>query len=232
MAYKHIFFDLDHTIWDFESNSKEALIELYHGFELEKLGEKVNFEDFLTIYYEVNYGLWRLYDLGKIDQHELRYSRFKTVLNKMDVPDHLIPNIQLSDEYLRLTPLKSRLMPYAIEVLEYLQKNYVLHIITNGFADVQDIKLASSGLRPYFDLIVTSENAGYKKPSREIFDYTIRKSKAMRQECLMIGDNLETDIQGAKNAELDHIFYNPLKKTHQEDIQMEIDCLSKLIYIL
>lgn len=230
--YQHIFFDLDHTLWDFERNSREALSELFQDFQLVSLAPGLSLEDFLAVYYEVNEELWRLYNQGQIDQLELRHTRFQIVLSKLGVPKEKIPYRDLAEAYLEITPRKGYLVPYTLEVLEYLKDKYPLHIITNGFADVQDIKLDSSGLSSYFDWVVTSANAGYKKPDKRIFDFALEKTRSQAQDCLMIGDNLETDILGARLSGIDHVFFNPKKNTHTEDIQIEIDCLSQLMNIL
>ncbi len=230
--YQHVFFDLDHTLWDFETNSREALLELFEEFRLADLGETVNPEHFLEKFYETNEELWEKYNHGHIDQETLRYTRFPIILSKLGIPEGQVPHRNLADEYMRIGPTKPHLMPYAIEILDYLQDKYVLHIVTNGFSEIQDIKIKSAQIESYFELIVTSTHTGHKKPRREIFDYTIQNAQAKREECIMIGDNLGTDILGARNAELDHVFYNPKKIAHQEIVTHEIDCLSQLRNIL
>ena len=232
MPYQHIFFDLDHTLWDFERNSQEALAEMFDQFKLAQLSEQVIWEDFIKIFYEVNYELWTLYDHNQIDQLTLRNTRFQKVLEKLGAPSDKIPNEVLAKTYTDLTPKKSHLIPFAKEILDYLQDKYILHIISNGFADVQAIKLQHSGIQDYFDVVVTPESFGFKKPRREIFDLTIDQIQAERSQCIMIGDSLTTDMKGAKNAELDHVFFNPHRKAHQENLQHEIDSLERLTDLL
>lgn len=134
----------------------------------------------------------------------------------------------IAEEYLRLCPTKPHVFPYCNDVLRYLQENYMLHILTNGFADVQAIKLKSAGLTEFFVEVITPDATGHKKPSREIFEYMLEKVKARDEDCIMIGDNLETDIKGARNAGIDSVFFNPLGIKHKEKITYEITCLSEL----
>ncbi|MCU0446513.1 MAG: YjjG family noncanonical pyrimidine nucleotidase [Microscillaceae bacterium] len=230
--YRHIFFDLDHTLWDFERNSNEALTEIYHEYQLDKLGKAVCLDNFLPTFHRINYHLWDLHDQGKIDKEELRNSRFRLIFNELGVTHFDIPARELSEVYLQKTPQKTHLIPHAKAVLDYLQPKYELHIITNGFPEIQDQKLQSGGIREYFDLIVTSENAGEKKPHPQIFEFAMRTLAAQSKECMMIGDNLQTDILGAKNAGLAHVFFNPQKIEHQTEVFAEIGCLSELMTIL
>ncbi|MDX2302366.1 MAG: YjjG family noncanonical pyrimidine nucleotidase [Microscillaceae bacterium] len=229
MLYQHIFFDLDHTLWDFERNAAEALKEIYESFEIDLLSNCWGWEDFLKIFLKTNETLWHRYNHNQIDAATLRDTRFKIVFAQLGVEDTAIPYNLLSETYSRLTPQKTHLIPHTLEVLDYLQERYQLHIISNGFTEVQAIKLEFSGLRAYFDLVITPEAVGFKKPHRQIFDFTIENIKAERSACLMIGDSLDTDIQGAKNAELDHVFFNPQKIVHQEKIHKEIHSLRELM---
>lgn len=230
--YKHIFFDLDHTLWDFERNSSEALQEMYLHFELDNLSENLNFTTFLETFHRINYQLWAKYDRNEIDQLELRYSRFKLVLGEFGIPEKNIPFKELAESYLELMPQKPHLMPFAKEVLDYLRSKYQMHILTNGFAEIQSIKMNAAQIHHYFDHIITSANSGHKKPSKQIFEYALQLAQAHRHESIMIGDNLQTDIEGAKNAQIDHIFFNTTKAPHQSEIQIEITCLSELKELL
>lgn len=228
--YKHILFDLDHTLWDFDKNSRETLVELFHTFELASLGS-FNCNDFCDTFCTVNQQLWALYNRGAYDQQRLRTERFKLILAELGVAEELVPSA-LADEYLKLCPTKPHVFPYTAEVLQYLQQRYALHILTNGFSDVQAVKLRSAGLTNFFIEVVSADTIGYQKPSREIFDYVIDKIGASCDECIMIGDNLEADVKGALNAGIDCVFFNPSGTRHQTKTTYEISCLSKLKDIL
>jgi putative hydrolase of the HAD superfamily len=229
-AYRHIFFDLDHTLWDFEKNSQETIYTLYDQFGLHTFG-MFDCTDFYKKYSYVNYRMWRLYNLGKIGQQELRETRFEMTLTKLGLTKEQIP-VGLSEAYLSLCPTKTAVFPFAHETLQYLHPKYDLHILTNGFKDVQHIKLSSSNLQGYFKEIITSECSGFKKPDPECFAYALSRANVMASECLMIGDNLEADILGAKNAGIDQVFFNPEKKRHFQRVTHEIQCLSELMQLL
>lgn len=228
MAYQHIFFDLDHTLWDFERNATETLIELYGSYQLDKFSTPISLDLFLKTFSETNAELWNLYNHSKIDQATLRNTRFKTVFKKLGIPESQVPHLEISNQYIFQTPHKPHLIPHTLEVLDYLKEKYILHIVSNGFAEVQAIKLEKSGIRKYFKEVVTPDDAGFKKPSREIFDFTIARVQTEAKDCIMIGDNLEADIKGAINAGLDHVFFNPEQQKHQEKLTYEIDSLLKL----
>ena len=225
-TYKHLFFDLDHTLWDFEKNSHEAISELHQKHGLDELGIP-DFNIFHSKYIEINDHLWNKYRKGQIEKEELRYVRFHEALKHFGIDD-VTKAKQIGDEYVEISPKKTNLLPFAEEVLLYLSDKYVLHIITNGFEEVQHIKLESSKLNHFFDLIVTSEKAGFKKPSPHIFTYSLKQSGAKRKESLMIGDNLIADVIGAKQIGIDQVFFNPKKAKHQEKLTFEISCLREL----
>lgn len=229
-AYKHIFFDLDHTLWDFERNSTETLIELYERHKMQEL-DKFSKEEFIKTFHEVNHHLWSCYHKGTLDRETLRSERFKIIFDKLDVV-HPYSTKKLTQEYLELCPTKMNLFPFTLEVLSYLKQKYVLHIITNGFEEVQYIKMASSKISDFFVEIVTSDASGFIKPHKQMFDYALQKTKAHCGDCIMIGDDLEADIIGARNASIDHIFFNPSGTKHQELVTHEIQCLSQLMKIL
>lgn len=228
--YQHILFDLDHTLWDFDKNSRETLTELFATFELASLGS-FSCTDFCDTFCTVNRQLWDRYHRGEYDQQRLREERFRLILTELGVAAERVP-AALAGEYLRLCPTKPHVLPYANDILQYLQQRYSLHILTNGFSDVQAIKIKSAGLADFFKVVVSSDTIGYKKPSREIFDHIVEAIGASPGACIMIGDNLETDIKGALNAGLDCIFLNPTKLHHQEPTTYEIACLSELKAIL
>lgn len=228
--YHHIFFDLDHTLWDFEKNSSETLADLYHQYGLTAFNlfsESTLIEKFK----QVNGHLWELYNAGKINKEEIRERRFNTIFTDLGLTPEQIP-VDFGQVYLQSCPKKTNIIPYAIETLDYLQRKYELHIITNGFDDVQDIKLTSANIKKYFKEIVTSESAGFKKPEKEIFEYALDISKAEVSRSIMVGDNLNTDIKGARGINMDQIYFNPNDLSHQEDVTYEVNCLSELSNIL
>lgn len=204
MNINHVFFDLDHTLWDFETNSDNAFLEIFERHQLLKYSEK-----FLNYYRPINHEYWRLYRHEKITKDQLRYGRLKDTFDKinLEVEDKLIDVLAI--DYIEALPNYNELFEGAIEILDYLKPKYELHIITNGFNEVQYRKMKSSGLSPYFDKIITSEDAGVKKPNPVIFDYALNNTKAGKSESIMIGDNWEADVMGAINFGLDAIYFNP-----------------------
>ncbi len=229
-TYKHIFFDLDNTLWDFDKSSEEVLIELYDKYKLGDLGVE-SFELFHSKYKERNTMMWEQYRLGKIGKAELRDQRFSLTFWDMGLDAEIAPP-ELADEYLKLSPLRNNLFPHAHEVLSYLQKKYLLHIITNGFEEAQHIKIAASKLTSYFKEIIISEHTGYKKPDIKIFEYSAEKAKTIPEECLMIGDGLDIDILGAAAAGWDTVYFNPACIPHTEKPTFEIRSLNELLTFL
>lgn len=229
-TYRHIFFDLDQTIWDFESNSAEALTELYHKHSLQHHGVEKP-ENFIKTYKHHNELLWEQYRYEKIDRETLRNLRFDNTFRDLGIEQKELSR-QISDEYISLASRKTTLIPHAFPVLSYLKEKYSLHVITNGFEEVQFTKIRTSGLKKFFTRIITSEMAGCKKPDRKIFIHSLSLARAKRNESLMIGDSLSADIHGAKNAGLDQVFFNPGKKPHNAAPTYEINCLGDLKNIL
>jgi putative hydrolase of the HAD superfamily len=208
---KHIFFDLDHTLWDFDKNSKEALSEIYIDFNL-KTHLNCSFDKFHDIYHNINFQYWESYKLGKVKREELRNGRFIDTFKYFKSENKEIA-IAISEAYIKRSPYKKQLFDGAIRVLDYLMhKGYILHIITNGFNEVQYIKLTESGLLPYFKTITTSEHAGHNKPAEKIFIHALLKAEAKNNESIMIGDNYEADIKGAIEAGIKAIWFNPNKE--------------------
>ena len=199
----HIFFDLDHTLWDFDKNSEKAFDIIFNdNFS------NINSRDFIKVYVPINQAVWKLYQKDQITSEQLRYMRLKQSFDaiKIDVTDQQIDHI--SNEYLRLLPEVNLLFDGTIEILEYLQSNYSLHIITNGFADVQNKKLINSGIHKYFKTITNSESAGAKKPNPIIYNHALRVASANKENAVMIGDCLDADINGALDFGIDAIFVN------------------------
>lgn len=228
--YKCVFFDLDHTLWDYETNSMLTLQELFVRHALESRGVTV-FDEFFQKFRTVNLTLWEQYDTGRITSDVIRRERFKQILEAFGAFDEQLSE-ELSAEYLTLCPTKCNLMPGAVETLEYLAAHYSLTVVTNGFEEIQNIKLSSGNLHQYFDHVITSQKAGHRKPSREIFEYALRVNGAVNADAIMIGDNLVTDIGGARNASIDAVLFNPEMVSHSIDVHYEITDLSQLRQIL
>jgi putative hydrolase of the HAD superfamily len=205
-AYKHLFFDLDHTIWDFDTNAKETLADLYVG----GLGERVNaeFEDFYQKYIYHNAHLWARYEKGFIGVEELKWRRMWRTLMDFKIADEALAK-EISGKFLEILPTKKEVFPHTFEILDYLtEKKYALHLITNGFEVTQRKKLRNSGLDKYFTEIITSEISNSLKPKKEIFEFAMQKANAAVEECLMIGDNQDADVEGAMNVGMDAVFVN------------------------
>jgi putative hydrolase of the HAD superfamily len=224
--YKCILFDLDHTLWDYEKNSREALSELYVQFGLRERGVASE-PDFLQTFYKINNELWDLYDRGLLHRDVIRKERFHRILMEHGVDDYDM-SLKFSDEYLEHSPKKKNLIDGCKETLDYLLPRYPMVIVTNGFEEIQSTKLSSSGIEHYFKDVVTSARAGHKKPAKEIFEFALAENNVEARETIMIGDNLLTDIAGAKNASVDTVFYNPNKIEHQTEVNFEIETLRDL----
>ena len=227
---KHIFFDLDRTLWDFEANSHETLLELCISHNLSNKGI-TDYEAFIKNYKVHNEKLWELYRVDKISQKDLRRERFQRALADYDIEDAGLAE-RIGEDYVATCPKKNKLFPHTIEVLNCLSVKYKLHIITNGFHNVQHIKLKHSGLSSYFDKIITSEQVGVKKPNPKIFKYALQQANANVKESIMIGDDVEVDVLGAEQIGIQGVFFNPNKTKHNRDIVHEIFCLSELKALL
>lgn len=228
--YQAVFFDLDHTLWDYDTNSSELLTELFYAYELDQ-ASSFGLNYFLDTFIQVNNKLWNNYNKGHIDREEIRSKRFANILKAMGIRNDELA-LELSDVYIDRCPRKTNVFPYTYEVLDYLKEKYPLFVLTNGFNDVQEIKLSCSKLSPYFQGVITSESSGHRKPSREIFEFALSQAKSSHHNSIMIGDNLSTDIAGAAGINMDTVFFNPHKKPHKAEISFEIDCLSQLMRIL
>jgi len=210
MAYKDLFFDLDHTLWDFETNSKETIQELYTTHRLADLGI-VDFDGFYSTYSAHNHRLWDRYTKGFIKQEELRWKRVYLSLLDFKVANEALAK-EMSQAYLEILPNKKHLFPYTIEILDYLkEKDYKMHLITNGFESVQFKKIKNSGLQDYFIEVITSEASNSLKPQKEIFEYALKNAKASVEKSIMIGDNEFADIQGGINMGMDTVFVNHIQ---------------------
>lgn len=228
--YKHIFFDLDRTLWDFDSNSKEALSEIYRRFDLKGLGVKDQ-DTFIDQYILVNEKMWDAYRKGLLSKAKLRSERFLNTLKLFGVDETELAN-EIGDYYILASPRKTGLFPGTKEVLSYLKKKYPLHIITNGFDEVQHLKLAYSGLSSFFEEIITSEYCNAKKPNPKIFHYALEKTGALASESIMIGDDIPVDLHGAKQVGIDTVYFNPNYLTHDEKMTYEVNHLRELCKFL
>ena len=209
MQYKHLFFDLDHTLWDFEANSRQTLQEMYHSLDLAGRGV-TSFDQFHQQYTLHNEKLWERYRNGYIKVDELRWKRMWHTLLDFKIGDEPLAR-QMAEQFLDALPTRKILFPHTIEILDYLKgKGYQLHLITNGFEKTQHSKLLYSGLTGYFGEVITSEGSNSLKPHKEIFEYAFRKTGADPAASIMLGDSIEVDIQGAINAGIDQVYVNHL----------------------
>ncbi len=225
--YKHLFFDLDHTLWDFERNSEATLRAVYEHFDLASRGI-TSFDDFYKIYCAHNDRMWERFRKGFIKREELRWKRMWLSLLDCKVADTALAH-EMSRIYLELLPTQTVLMPFAKELLDCCHGRYEMHLITNGFEATQGQKLHHSGIAHYFTHIITSEKSNSLKPNKDIFDYALRVSGAATEHSLMLGDALEVDILGARNAGWDQVYYNPLRTAHKSSPTYEVHCWSELL---
>jgi YjjG family noncanonical pyrimidine nucleotidase len=211
---KDVFFDLDHTLWDFDKNSEITFANIF-----KRNHPAIEIKTFIEKYVPINQACWKLYQYDKISHQELRYNRLKYSFDALNytISDEDIDRISV--EYIQYLPDNNHLFDGTFEVLDYLNENYNLHIITNGFADVQSRKISNSNLADYFDTITNSEMAGVKKPNSIIFDYALNLAKAEKETSIMIGDSLEADVQGALDFGLDAIFFNESNRPVENNIK-------------
>lgn len=231
MRYNHIFFDLDRTLWDFDTNSRFALEAIFTNNKLDSFGISSS-EEFIKVYQEINEQMWASYRLGNLSKKQLRTRRFSKTLAHFGCDNERM-GVKLDQEYITISPHQKALLPQALETVGYLAEKYQLHIITNGFEEVQHIKLDKSGLLPFFKTVMTSEKAMARKPDPIVFQLACKIAGANTFDSMMIGDDLEADIIGAKNVSMDQVYYNPFQKSHRvEDITHEIIDLAELRGIL
>lgn len=215
---QHLFFDLDHTLWDFDRNSKLTFQRIFEEQQI-----TIPIDEFLEAYIPVNLKYWRLYREDKIEKTSLRYYRLKETFDslKYTASDDLINLI--SEDYIRYLPYFNYLFDDAIEVLQYLESKYHLHIITNGFEEVQNLKLEKSGIHKFFKQIITSECVGVKKPNPKVFEFALNKAGAKAHQSVMIGDSYEADVMGAINSGMKAIHFS------QEDKNNEVQRITTLV---
>lgn len=223
--YKVLFFDLDRTLWDYRSNSEQTLNDLVTKYTPELIDK---FGEFLATFYDVNESLWLKYRNGQLSKEKLSTQRFIDSFMRLGVNAKPFAK-EFSNDYIRESPNKTKLFPKTIETLDYLKKSgYRMFLLTNGFVEVQRIKIKDSNLEPYFELMITSEEAGSQKPHKEIFEYALKIVKAEKSDCLMIGDDLESDIEGAQNFGIDTVFFNQAELRHNHTPTFEIKQLDEL----
>ncbi|WP_299097654.1 YjjG family noncanonical pyrimidine nucleotidase [Winogradskyella sp.] len=200
---KHVFFDLDHTLWDFDKNSALTFKKI---FELNSLD--INLSTFLEAYEPINFKYWKLYREEQVTKEALRYGRLKDAFDaiKVEVEDDVINH--LSDAYIDYLTTFNHLFDGTIDILDYLRDKYQLHIITNGFEEAQERKMHNANIREYFETITNSEMVGVKKPNPKIFNFALDSAKASPEQSVMIGDSLEADIEGAHNIGMETIYFD------------------------
>ncbi len=203
MQIKHIFFDLDHTLWDFEANSAKTFQTIFI-----KNNMNIDNNQFLQYYKPINMDYWKLFRENKVSKSDLKYRRLKDTFDALDfkISDDLINKLAI--DYIRVLPTFNEVFEGTYDILNYLKPKYKLHIITNGFSEIQATKLKNSKLDGYFEKIITSESVGVKKPNPEIFAYALKTANAQKKESVMIGDSWEADIIGAKNFGILPIYCN------------------------
>jgi len=225
LKYTHIFFDLDHTLWDYDFNARKVLLEMFEQFNLSN-HSNTSPEEFLGLFFKANATLWHHYNMGVISRDEIRNDRFRMIMKQCQ------GNVELADDlsnyFLHHCPRQTKIIDGADHILAYLSEKYKIYIITNGFDDVQWIKLKASGLGKYVHDMYTSETIGFRKPAPEIFEYALSETKGVPELSIMVGDNPTTDIDGANKAGLFSVLFDPsgrvdadaaVKITHYEELK-------------
>lgn len=228
--YKHVFFDLDRTLWDFDAAAEVAFERIYDKYGLKSLGIP-SAHEFHEVYHPLNEQLWVLYRSDQITKDELNRIRFLKPLEHYGIHDVELAD-HLSEDYVYWSPRIVRLVPGTMELLDYLMPKYHLHLITNGFQEVQHTKLSGSGMEPYFETLTVSEEVGVKKPNPEIFRYALKKAGATAEESLVIGDEMAVDIDGARAAGIDQILFNPSGEVVEGERTFEVKSLLEIMGIL
>ncbi|GGK26328.1 noncanonical pyrimidine nucleotidase, YjjG family protein [Yeosuana aromativorans] len=221
-AITDVFFDLDHTLWDFDKNSALAFEKIFKINALD-----VDSQQFLRHYEPINLAYWKLYREEKIDKESLRFGRLNDAFLAIDVKLDREVIYKLSEDYITHLTTFNHLFENTIEILDYLRLKYNLHIITNGFKEVQHKKLSQSNIDHYFKTVTNSEMVGVKKPNPQIFNYAIDLAKTSVNQSVMIGDNYEADILGAHNIGMDTIFFN----VNNQNVDSDIKQIDNLIHL-
>lgn len=227
--YTHLFFDLDRTLWDFEANAAEVLQGIYNEFEL-----KIYFKSFFNFsrcYHQINSVLWEKYRLGEISKDLLRWKRFYDTFFQFNCDDVELAK-KIGNIYVERSSKSTILFPGTIETLSVLSKNYKQFILTNGFKEVQHVKVVNCKLAQYVERVFTSEEAGKMKPSEIFYNYVLEQLNVKPENCLMIGDDELSDVEGAKNCNIAQVLFNPENKKTNCTPTYEINKLSDLLNIL
>ncbi|EDP72118.1 probable haloacid dehalogenase-like hydrolase [Flavobacteriales bacterium ALC-1] len=223
---KHVFFDLDHTLWDFDKNSGLTFEKI---FELNHID--VRLDDFLQVYEPINLNYWKLYREEKVTKSALRYGRLREAFDTISikVEDDMINHLSVA--YIDHLTTFNHLFDGTFEILDYLKNKYQLHIITNGFEEAQERKMINSNIKHYFKSITNSEMVGVKKPNPRIFNFALNIADAHAHESIMIGDSLEADIEGAHNIGMDtiHFDYKDNHRNHNYKRVIELKTLQELL---
>jgi putative hydrolase of the HAD superfamily len=228
-TYKHLFFDLDNTLWDFKSNARDAFFDVFQQLDImEKIKD---FDNFLKVYEKNNELLWAVYRKGKIKKDLMRIERMVWTFKELGIDDNDLPD-KVGRLYVVTAPTKTNLFPMVYETLEYLREKYKLYILTNGFAEIQIQKINNCGLQSFFTKLFMAEMVGFQKPDRRFFEYAIKSVHAHKNECLIIGDDPEADIRGGWNAGIDQVYFNTGKKVCTVQPTWEIGSIGALMDIL
>lgn len=208
---KHVFFDLDHTLWDFDKNSGLTFEKI---FKLNRLD--IRLDEFLEVYEPINFKYWKLYREERVSKSALRYGRLKDAFDAINVSveDEMIDHLSVA--YIDHLTTFNHLFEGTTDILEYLKDKYNLHIITNGFEEAQERKMSNANIKHYFETITNSEMVGVKKPNPKIFNFALNAANANPIESIMIGDSLEADIEGAHKIGMNtlHFDYKDLQHNH------------------
>ena len=229
-TYQQLYFDLDHTLWDFERNSEETIAELYVSLKMEERGIP-SARHLYESFQKANRWAWDQYHMDLLDKETLRINRFQIALAENGVDDEALSE-SMARFYLDVCPTKPHLVQGSIEILDYLAGKFPLHLISNGFAETTKMKVQNTPLSRYFHSVTTPTESGYKKPEMGMFLFALKQGNCLPEHALMIGDDLEADILGAQRCGMDQVYYNPEKKSHSAKTTYEIHSLDELKRIL
>jgi YjjG family noncanonical pyrimidine nucleotidase len=228
MAIKHLFFDLDHTLWDFERNAEECIQEIFEE-KADKIPSEVSFEEFYAAFSFLNQAMWAQLDAKEITHEYLRTHRFKNSFEKIGVEINLDLSQEFDAHFLEKLPTKGHVMEGALPLLESLKGNYALHMITNGYLEIQTRKMENAGILHFFEHIVTYDVANSRKPEKAMYEHALNLANCTPDESLMIGDSYVADIQGAVNAGLKAIHFDQTGMSNASYMIARLADLPKMI---